>query len=132
MPSILSVRSLETSHATLSMEPKTARLRSSPPKVLDVCGHSVLFNFMFMKDGEVYFFALLDEIDVTVENAKLAFEASTTTAVSVTLDDYLTLQLGAYLFNKELAGAMIERYLDDVIYLISEDESLKELIARTK
>ena len=53
-------------------------LAIKPTESLDVCGHSVLFNFMFMKDGEVYFFALLDEIDVTVENAKLAFEASTT------------------------------------------------------
>ncbi len=104
----------------------TLKLSSS----IDVCGHSALIQFMFMKDGEVYFFALLDEIDVTVENAKAAFEVSTTTALNVALDDYLTVQLGAYLFHEEDAGIMIRRYFDDFIYLLEEDESMKFLLSK--
>lgn len=97
---------------------------------INVCGYSALIQFMFMKDGEVYFFALLDEIDVTVENAKDAFEASTTTALSVALDDYLTIQLGAYLFREEDAGIMVRRYFDDLIYLLDEDDSMKRLLKK--
>lgn len=97
---------------------------------IDVCGYSALIQFMFMKDGEVYFFALLDEIDVTVENAKDAFEASTTTALNIALDDYLTVQLGSYLFREEDAGEMIRRYFDDLIYLLEEDESMKKLLSK--
>ena len=97
---------------------------------IDVCGYSALIQFMFMKDGEVYFFALLDEIDVTVENAKAAFEASTTTALNIALDDYLTVQLGAYLLHEEDAGEMIRRYFDDFIYLLDEDASMKKLLAK--
>ena len=97
---------------------------------INVCGYSTLIQFMFMKDGEVYFFALLDEIDVTVENAKAAFEASTTTALNIALDDYLTVQLGAYLFREEDAGAMVQRYFDDFIYLLDEDENMKFLLSK--
>jgi hypothetical protein len=97
---------------------------------IDVCGYSALIQFMFMKDGEVYFFALLDEIDVTVENAKDAFEASTTTALNIALDDYLTVQLGAYLLHEEDAGEMIRRYFDDLIYLLEEDDSMKKLLKK--
>ena len=97
---------------------------------INVCGYSVLSQFMFMKDGEVYFFTLFDELDITAENAALAFEASTTTPIGVTIDDYLTLQLGAYLFREEDACLMIERYFDDMIYLLKEDESIKTLLSR--
>ena len=97
---------------------------------IDVCGYSALIQFMFMKDGEVYFFALFDELDITVENAALAFEASTTTALSVQSDDYLTIQLGAYLFAERNAGIIIQRYFNDLIYLLEEDNSTKELLAR--
>ena len=96
---------------------------------INVCGYSTLIQFMFMKDGEVYFFALLDEIDVTVANAKAAFEASTSTALNIALDDYLTVQLGAYLFNETNAGDMIRRYFDDFIYLLEEDENMQTLLA---
>ena len=95
---------------------------------IDVCGYSALVQFMFMKDGEVYFFTLLDEIDVTIENAKAAFEASTSTALNIALDDYLTVQLGAYLFREEDAGSIIQRYFDDFIYLLDEDENMKLLL----
>ena len=97
---------------------------------VEICGYSTLIQFMFMKDGEVYFFALLDEIDVTVENAKAAFEVSTSTALNIALDDYLTVQLGAYLFDEETAGEMIRRYFDDFIYLIEEDENMKFLLSK--
>ena len=104
----------------------TLKLSSS----IDVCGYSTLIQFMFMKDGEVYFFALLDQIDVTVENAKAAFEVSTSTALNIALDDYLTVQLGAYLFREEDAGIMIRRYFDDFIYLLEEDENMKFLLSK--
>ena len=104
----------------------TIKLESS----VDVCGYSALIQFMFMKDGEVYFFALLDQIDVTVENAKAAFEVSTSTALNIALDDYLTVQLGAYLFDEETAGEMIRRYFDDFIYLLEEDENMKFLLSK--
>ena len=97
---------------------------------VNVAGYSTLVQFMFMKDGEVYFFALLDEIDVTVENAKAAFEASTSTALNIALDDYLTVQLGAYLFDETNAGEMIRRYFDDFIYLLEEDENMKFLLSK--
>ena len=97
-----------------------------------LCGYDVLPQFMFMKDGEVYFFTLLDEIDITAENAALAFEASTSTALSVSLDDYLTFQLGTYLFNEENAGDMIIRYFEDLIYLLEDDDSVKKLLSRMK
>ena len=97
---------------------------------INVCGYSTLIQFMFMKDGEVYFFALLDQIDVTVENAKAAFEVSTSTALNIALDDYLTVQLGAYLFREEDAGAMVQRYFDDFIYLLDEDENMKFLLSK--
>ena len=97
---------------------------------ISVCGYSVLPQFMFMKDGEVYFFALLDKIDLTVENAALAFEASTSSALNVAIDEYLTVQLGAYLFNESQAGQMIERYFDDLIYLLEEDNDFKKLLSR--
>ena len=102
----------------------TLKLNSS----IDICGYSALAQFMFMKDGEVYFFTLLDEIDVTVTNAKAAFEVSTSTALNIALDDYLTVQLGAYLFHEADAGEMIRRYFDDFIYLIEEDDSMKLLL----
>ena len=97
---------------------------------INVCGYSTLIQFMVRKDGEVYFFALLDEIDVTVENAKAAFEVSTSTALNIALDDYLTVQLGAYLFDEATAGEMIRRYFNDFIYLIEEDENMKFLLNR--
>ena len=97
---------------------------------INVCGYSALIQFMFMKDGEVYFFALLDQIDVTVENAKAAFEVSTSTALNIALDDYLTVQLGAYLFDETNAGEMIRRYFDDFIYLLEEDENMKFLLSK--
>ena len=97
---------------------------------INVAGYSTLVQFMFMKDGEVYFFALLDEIDVTVENAKAAFEVSTSTALNIALDDYLTVQLGAYLFDETNAGEMIRRYFDDFIYLLEEDENMKFLLSK--
>ena len=107
-------------------------LSIKPTKSVDICGHSALLNFMFMADGEVYFFTLFDQIDLTVENAALAFEASTTTAVAITIDEYLTAQLGAYIFDEEHTCVMIERYLNDMIYLLSDDDSMKTLISRTK
>ena len=97
---------------------------------INVCGYTALIRFMFMTDGEVYFFALLDEIDVTVENAKDAFEVSTSTPLNIALDDYLTVQLGAYLFHEEDAGEMIRRYFDDFIYLLEEDDSMKKLLTK--
>ena len=106
----------------------TLKLTSS----IDICEYSALIQFMFMKDGEVYFFALLDEIDITVENAAAAFKASTTTALNISLDDYLTVQLGAYLFHEEDAGIMIQRYFDDFIYLLEEDENMKLLLSKMK
>ena len=102
----------------------TIKLNSS----IDICGYNALPQFMFMKDGEVYFFTLFDEIELTVENAALAFECSTSTALNIALDDYLTPQLGAYLFDERNAGEMIARYFDDLIYLIDEDEHFKELL----
>ena len=98
-------------------------------KSIDVCGYNALIQFMFMKNGEVYFFALFDEIDVTIENSKNAFEASTTTALNIALDDYLTVQLGAYIFDEKNAGDIILRYFDDLCYLIEEDASMKALLA---
>lgn len=94
----------------------------------DICGYNALSQFMFMKDGEVYFFTLLDEIDLTTENAALAFEVSTSTALNIAIDDYLTVQLGAYLFREEDAGDMVQRYLDDLIYLLDEDDDMKKLL----
>ena len=95
---------------------------------IKICGYSASSRFMFMKDGEVYFFTLFDEIDVTIENAKAAFEASTSTALNIALDDYLTVQLGAYLFNEANAGDMIARYFDDLIKLIKENENMNMLL----
>ena len=109
---------------------ETGALTLKLSESINVCGYSTLPQFMFMKDGEVYFFALLDEIDVTVENAKAAFEVSTSTALNIALDDYLTVQLGAYLFDEETAGEMIRRYFDDFIYLIEEDENMKFLLSK--
>ena len=109
---------------------ETGALTLKLSESINVCGYSTLPQFMFMKDGEVYFFALLDEIDVTVENAKAAFEVSTSTALNIALDDYLTVQLGAYLFREEDAGAMVQRYFDDFIYLLDEDENMKFLLSK--
>ena len=99
-------------------------------KSIGICGYDMLLQFMFMEDGEVYFFALLDELEVTAENASLAFEASTTTPICVTIDDYLTFHLGSYLFDEAHTDSMMQRYMNDMIYLIEEDDSTKALLAR--
>ena len=95
-----------------------------------VCNRNILTQFMFMKDGEVYFFALLDEIDLTAENAAIAFETSSSTALNIAFDDYLVVQLGAYMFHEEDAGMLIYRYFDDLIYLLTEDPNMKKLLDR--
>ena len=94
------------------------------------CNRNILPKFMFMKDGEVYFFTLLDKIDLTAENAAIAFETSTSTALNIAFDDYLVVQLGAYIFHEEDAGMLIYRYFDDLIYLLSEDTDMKKLLDR--
>ena len=94
------------------------------------CNRNILPKFMFMKDGEVYFFTLLDEIDLTAENATIAFATSTSTALNIALDDYLVVQLGAYIFHEEDAGMLICRYFNDLIYLLTEDTDMKKLLDR--
>lgn len=97
---------------------------------INICGYSALPQFMFMQNGEIYFFTLFDELELTVENAATAFEISTSTALNIAIDDYLTAQLGAYLFHEEDAGMMIERYFDDLIYLLEEDPDMKKLLSK--
>ena len=94
------------------------------------CNRNILPKFMFMKDGEIYFFTLLDEIDLTAENAAIAFATSTSTALNIALDDYLVVQLGAYIFHEEDAGMLIFRYFNDLIYLLTEDPDMKKLLDR--
>ncbi len=99
-------------------------------KSIKICGYDALLRFMFMDNGEVYFFTLFDEVDLTEENAALAFEASTTTPICVTIDDFLTLQLGAYIFSDEHAADIVARYIQDMVYLLEEDDSTKALLAK--
>lgn len=99
-------------------------------KSVEICGYSALSQFMFMKDGEIYFFTLLDELELTAENAATAFEISTSTAINIAIDDYLTAQLGAYLFHEEDAGMLVRRYFDDLIYLLCEDTDMKKLLVK--
>ena len=94
------------------------------------CNRNILPKFMFMKDGEVYFFTLLDEIDLTAENAAISFEMSSSTPLNIALEDYLVVQLGAYIFHEEDAGMLICRYFDDLIYLLTEDPNMKKLLDR--
>ena len=110
----------------------TGALTLKLSKSVGIGGYSALIQFMFMKDGEVYFFALFDEIDLSAANAALAFEATSTTALGVTIDEFLTVELGAYLFNEADAGRMITRYFDDIIYLVDEDDSFKALLSKMK
>ena len=114
--------------ATISEESGTLTLKVSENFCL--CNRNILTQFMFMKDGEVCFFSVLDEIDLTVENAAIAFETSTSTALNIALEDYLVVQLGAYIFHEEDAGMLISRYFDDLIYLLTEDPNMKKLLDR--
>ena len=114
--------------ATTNEENGSLTLKVS--KSFCACNRNILPQFMFMKDGEVYFFTLLDEIDLTAENAAIAFKTSTSTALNIALDDYLVVQLGAYIFHEEDAGMLIYRYFNDLIYLLTEDPDMKKLLDR--
>ena len=114
--------------ATTNEENGTLTLKVSENFCL--CNRNILTQFMFMKDGEVCFFSVLDEIDLTAENAAIAFETSSSTALNIAFDDYLVVQLGAYIFHEEDAGMLICRYFDDLIYLLTEDPNMKKLLDR--
>ena len=114
--------------ATTNEENGTLTLKVSENFCL--CNRNILTQFMFMKDGEVCFFSVLDEIDLTAENAAIAFEMSSSTPLNIALEDYLVVQLGAYIFHEEDAGMLICRYFDDLIYLLTEDPNMKKLLDR--
>jgi hypothetical protein len=113
---------------TAEIGKETGTLTLKLEKSIGVCGYNALMQFMFMKDGEVYFFTMLDQIDLTVENAAYAFEASTATALNIVIDEYLTVQLGAYLFDEKNAVDIMFRYIDDMVHLIEKDPNMKKLL----
>ena len=99
---------------------------------IDLCGFSTLLRFMFMKDGEIYFYAIFGEIELSAENAAHAFNATASTALNIALNDYLVVQLGSYLFREEDTSDMISRYFEDLFYLIKDDDDMKILLHRMK
>ena len=115
---------------TSSIDSESGTLTIKLEKSVDLCGYSTLLNFMFMTSGEIYFFALFDKLKLTAENAAIAFDVSSSTPIAIVIAEYLTAQLGAYLFTEENAYEMLQRYFDDLIYLIEQDDSMKKLLDR--